>query len=338
MIQTWSKKWTNFLWSILLFGSISVAQSPIKITLDPLQWNGENTRLYNPFQLQQIIQTVPGYLFCSSSSRGPFFITISKGGQPNFDRNLALGSLAGKEIDTLQNSSVGYDRKAWHDQSYIRYQFFNSAQCLSPIKALPEAQTGQDVIPIFLSDTASTPIGFNVYWIVPPGQVVPPGVYTDVVTLTAYEGTIEGSYPVQVLDSLQVKLSITVTETLSYRIQIEGLQNDSDKIEFGRLKEGKQKHALIVVYTNVPYRLTLSSQYKGRLKYRAPDVLSFLPYTIDLAAQRLTWLTPATASLSKPAASSSSGDRYPLTCTIGKTTSFFSGLYLDKLSIDLQSL
>lgn len=330
------------LLSLILLGFLSSVKvfGLYKLNTDTVRWDGGEGKSYDPFFLKQYVQSVQARIFFDKAVAGDTFITISKGGGDNYDRNFSVGTLSGRDFDTFSTQQLGYDRKARCGDFSLNYQLYGTTDVLIPLKALPEAQNYQDVISYSFSGQENSSISLQYYLVVPPGQVVPPGMYVDVYMVTLYQGNINNPFSATILDQVQVKLSIEVDEALRYVIKgVKTKDNVLMPFDFGVLETGKTKELDVAVYSNVPYSLQFSSKYQGKFIHKSSDVKTTLPYWVTLDSKPVLFKKDAYMTVD---ANSNLTDKlgrlYHFVFKLDNTSSLLSGEYLDQISWNLKPL
>lgn len=152
------------------------------------------------------------------------------------------------------------------------------------------------------------------------GQSPPaPGLYTDSVTLTAYD------WQNNVRD--QVDLRIEVTITASIRLSL-----SSNDLFLGDLAEDVSGSVDMTVYSNANYGIELGSQNGWRMSHTDPAVVSFVPYRLRLDSQviDLSRNPVIEAGFAHPGAA---GHRHLLEVIVGNTDTAVSGPHSDVISI-----
>ena len=153
------------LLSLILLGFLSSVKvfGLYKLNTDTVRWDGGEGKSYDPFFLKQYVQSVQARIFFDKAVAGDTFITISKGGGDNYDRNFSVGTLSGRDFDTFSTQQLGYDRKARCGDFSLNYQLYGTTDVLIPLKALPEAQNYQDVISYSFSGQENSSISLQYY-------------------------------------------------------------------------------------------------------------------------------------------------------------------------------
>ena len=304
-----------------------------QLDLEPVQWDSGEGKTYDPFSLTRYVQKIPAQVYFDKVSVSDVFIAFSKGGAGEYDRNFATGSLSGRDIDTQMTQPLGYDRKARRGEFAIDYQLYGSSETLIPLKGLPEAQNSQDVLNYSFLGSESAPLRLNYYLVVAPGQVVPPGSYVDVFTVTLYQGNINNPYSATILDQVQVKLTIDVKEEMRYVLKgIRTKDNELMPLEFGALETGKVKKLDVAVYSNVPYVLQFTSKNQGVFKHKSQEVKTSLPYEVTFESQVASFKKDELITvMSTSNLTDKLGRIYRFEFKLDNTSSLLSGEYSDQI-------
>ncbi len=201
-----------------------------------------------------------------------YFVTFSAGGSGTFDPR--------------QVSSTG--------GSLLTYQIYDSAVSRNVLKDLSANPTPQEVLRgSFPFDARWNAQHLSFVVILPPGQFPPAGTYTDTITLTLYQGTLD-SYTQKAQRSFQVQ--ITMPSVMELSLVPPGAPfstgSTASTLDFGILEEGKTRAVDVIVRSNQVYTLSMLSQYGNAMQIMDPTDTSTVPLRVTLNSTPIL-LTPA---------------------------------------------
>ncbi|MBW4936626.1 hypothetical protein [Marinobacter sp. F4206] len=165
-----------------------------------------------------------------------------------------------------------------------------------------------------------------------PGSFVPPGVYLDNLSITAFSN---GEAVAQVEADLflevrpEANISLTGSSSGGFSSRAGGSLN------FGRLKEGKERFAFLFVRSNVDYGLTVSSENNGYLVHRSesgPDGRISYSAWLDQALLDLTSRSTIRRADMTPAFRSRP---HKLTARINEVKGKLAGDYQDVILVEV---
>jgi spore coat protein U-like protein len=166
------------------------------------------------------------------------------------------------------------------------------------------------------------------------GQLVPPGQYNDMVTVTVY--TYDGSAP-GITDQKPMQVSVSVSPFVSLSVVNTGGSFDpgSDNLilDFGVLSAGVSRSLDVLVLANIDYTVTVDSANNGVMTLIPAGDGSYVPYTmaVDGTPQSLSSGTAQVLSGTGP--TPLSGYRHTFDFEIGDPLDATSGTYEDNLTI-----
>ena len=182
----------------------------------------------------------------------------------------------------------------------------------------------------------SVPLGARhraspIYAVISAGQVVPPGLYEDNITLTLYEGTV-ASYAER--DSAAVRLRARVNGEVEVCIGCFAAFDPTAQtvaMDFGELTEGETSATLTRVRGNAGYVLTLASANCGVMAHltettEVPYVLAVDGVPADLTGPRVD-----VAQSTMP--TGIDGDPFGFLVTVGTTALAAAGDYADHITV-----
>jgi spore coat protein U-like protein len=213
----------------------------------------------------------------------------------------------------------------------LSYQIFDTVASGVIVKDLDAAPDGSGLLTgrTFFNDS---PQNFDV--IVYQGQLVPPGVYSDLVTLSVYDSS-DGTPTIS--DQEPLPISVTVAPFVSIAVVDTGglfdPASDNILLDFGSLALGVQRSLDLLVVANIDYVVTVDSTNQGALALLPPGDGSTVPYTfeVDGIFQNLSSGTAQVLNGSGP--TPLAGNRHTFAFEIGDPTGATSGVYEDNLTI-----
>lgn len=213
----------------------------------------------------------------------------------------------------------------------LSYQIFDTVASGVIVKDLDAAPDGSGLLTgtTFFNDS---PQNFDV--IVYQGQLVAPGVYSDLVTLTVYDSS-DGAPTTT--DQEPLPISVTVAPFVSIAVVDTGglfdPASDNILVDFGSLALGIQRSLDLLVVANIDYVVTVDSTNQGSLALLPPGDGSTVPYAfeVDGITQDLSGGSAQVLTGSGP--TPLAGNRHTFTFEIGDPTGATSGVYEDNLTI-----
>ena len=234
---------------------------------------------------------------------------------------------------TFSSGQAGsYSRQMRDGGNNLQYQLFDSPSQSNILKDLPSASAGE-VLQGTLDGREEPQHDF--YLVLPPQQVVPPGVYQDTITITLYEGTLSSYTEIR---SRNVRLQAVVGEQIDVSITDNAMPFDTGQtsriIDFGILTEGETSIFDILVRSNAGYTVTLESQNSGAMRILDPTDPSIVPYVFQVngAAINLSGGNPVTVSNSV-ARTPPGGITHDVEVTVGEIGEATAGNYEDNIMI-----
>ncbi len=253
------------------------------------------------------------------NASGAFFVTVSPGLYGNFSqRSLSGGS--GQRM------------------AYQVYDGATSRRVLKDLSVGPER--GEVLSGAFpaQSNRGTQTLSFVV--VVPAGQMPYSGIYQDVLALNLYQGTPDNHGPSVGTASITVTLAMPAVMDMSLARTggsfLEG--GPSLSLDFGVLSVGEIRSADLIVRSNTPYSLSVSSLHGSALMNVDSASTGIVPFEFKvkgavypLATEALTPLV----SVASPPPSDRVGDHYDLLFTVGDFDLAPAGNYRNVLSFTL---
>jgi spore coat protein U-like protein len=172
--------------------------------------------------------------------------------------------------------------------------------------------------------------------IVPEGQVVTAGGYSDTVVFTLYQ--LVGGVPGRVLDSRAVSVSATVSAVASFEVVIDGSRTalrggTLGKLDFGTLSAGQRRGFDLEARGNVGYDIELGSENGGAMVGQGYAKESSVPYRLYLDGRGLDLGRPAAVGQSPVTDTGRAATLHRFEIEIGDTGRAEAGKYRDDLTL-----
>jgi len=171
---------------------------------------------------------------------------------------------------------------------------------------------------------------------IPAGTFPVAGTYSDTVVMTLYPGTLSshGTAADQSSFSLTLKVPKLMDLSLVAVNSFFDLNSVALTMDFGLLSAGSARSADLVIRSNAPYGVTVTSLNGGIMKINDPTDASTVPYIFDVngVAKNLPAGTAASIA-SGMAPTGFEGTRFRLTFTIGDFGMATEGTYSDVLTL-----
>lgn len=218
----------------------------------------------------------------------------------------------------------------------LSYQLLDSVATGTVVKDLDGQADGSALIVVTTSGGSATePFDFIVY----QGQLVPPGSYADLVTLSAYRGNDGGG---GLEDTATMPISVIVNAYVSLSVVGVGgafdAAQDTAVVDFGPLTQGTLRELDLLVRANVDYAVGVESSNAGALALVAPSDGSTVPYAFLVDGITVPLGTGQTQVASGSGPTSLAGDRYRLGFEIGDPAGATSGAYEDNVTITVTAM
>ena len=268
----------------------------------------------------------PGGYNCFSSIAYPntvnFTITKEKGG------NRPYAVTAGPSGNTGT-----YTRQLSLGASRLNYQLYTSSSMAFVLEAPPTANANQVISGSSNAKKGTIiPLAFTFY--IPPNQLVPPGVYSDGVSVSVYRNYSDRNSP-QDTQNVTISAFVAPVAILSLVPSGSGFNSSSTSqtMDFGTLAQGKVKTCDLLVRKNTACTVTFSSNYHGVLKTTPASAGDQVPYTCEVNGTLLNLAQTASISLPPGVSTSQDGTRLPVKITIGDLGNAAAGDYRDDITI-----
>ena len=236
---------------------------------------------------------------------------------------------------TGQSNNFG-SRQLTYAGNVLRYQLYPTASASSVLKDVPLA--GNDEVLSGSVSPQQTRVTFQVVFLVPFQQIVPPGSYRDSVSVKVYEGTLQSP---QLRAQSQLDLSVNVPTSAEFCLGTAvifeaGYRNTCPQV--GELTKGQVREVLMHTRSNSGYRVTLRSQNGGVMRNLDPLDNSTIPYDLTVDGQGVSLAGSQTvAAFQRMGLTSAFGDEHRLRFTIGQVDNASAGSYQDVIEITMYS-
>jgi spore coat protein U-like protein len=225
-----------------------------------------------------------------------------------------------------------YTRQLRSGANRLNYALYTTSAMTYHLKA-PTTATANEVISGRAANYGQSqviPLSFIFH--VAPGQVVPPGTYTDSITFGVYP-----AYNNNNPDTTRtVTLTVVVTAGAATSIVPTGGAFNSASpqlaLDFGALTPGQIRSCDMLVKQNNNCTLTYSSANGGVMKLIPTPTTDQIPYTLSLGGNTLNLSTPGSRSLPSGVSPQPDGNRYPINITIGSFDGVAAGTYQDQIT------
>ena len=171
---------------------------------------------------------------------------------------------------------------------------------------------------------------------IPPGQVVPPGTYTDRITFSVYPAYNSVGTP---YTTVTITFSAVVAAGAVVSIVPTGGSFNSSApqltLDFGTLQTGQTKGCDVLIKQNNNCTVNYSSANNGVLKQTPTPTADLIPYTCSASGLNINLTQPGSIALPPGVSPQPDGTRYPLAITIGAVGSPAAGTYQDQITISV---
>ncbi len=229
-------------------------------------------------------------------------------------------------------TSGGYNRQMASGASRLNYQLYVTSALTYVLKAPPTA-TASEIITGRPDHPQQTviPLSFTLY--IPPSQLVPPGTYTDQITVSIYRTYDDTSAP---QDTRTITVTAVVAAAVALAVVPSGSSfssSASQSLNFGTLTTGRSLGCDLLVRKNTGCNISFSSRNGGVMKLMSSPETDQVPYTCTVNGSLLNLASPAQISLPSGVSLSQDGSRLPVEVTIGSVGGATAGNYQDEITI-----
>ena len=288
----------------------SAAGSQLRLEVDNIDWRVGQGVAYGVFDSGQYAQTV---YFKVRLTGDPcqFFVTFG--------------------------GTVGSERRAAHGGDSLGYELFDSVVHKTALRDLPAATASEVLQGAFGPGETVKQLSYVV--LVPAGQVRPPGLYTQPIQVTVYQGTRDNFVE---KDAKIVVFSVPVDSVAEMSLGETGAPFDAKakghRLDFGGLAKGKAEGLDLRVRSNTGYHVTLESENGGVLKNTDPHHPATIPYSLEIGGIAVSPGRTKQMVLSRSnRLTDRNGDLHQLVVTIGQVGNAPAGTYQDNLAVTVVS-
>lgn len=253
-----------------------------------------------------------------------FTITKSAGGRQTY------AVTAGPSQNT-----GNYTRQLRSGGNLLNYALFTTSAMTYQLKA-PTTALATEVISGSVAGRNSQVIPLSFVFYIAPGQVVPPGTYTDQITFGVYPAYNSTGAP----DVTQtITLSVVVAAGAAISIVPTGSAFNGSApqltLDFGALQTGQTKSCDVLIKQNNNCTVNYSSANSGVLKQIPTPTADQVPYTLSSSGLNLNLAQPGSITLPSGVSPQPNGNRYPISITIGTLGNPAAGTYQDQITISV---
>jgi spore coat protein U-like protein len=272
----------------------------------------------------------PGGYDCFTSAAYPNTVdfTITKTASGRKDYAVTAGPSA---------NTGAYTRQLRFGGSVLNYQLYTTSGLNYTLKEPPTAIVNE-VLSGSVPGSAGQVIPLSFVFFIPPGQVVPPGTYTDQVNISIYDAYNTVGSP-QATRTITIRAAVVAGAAMS--IVPSGAPFNSSRpqytLNFGQLTTGQQQACDILIKQNNNCTLFYSSANSGVLKQVPTPTTDQIPYTCQVAGSLLDLTQAGSISLPSGISAGPDGSRYPVNITIGNVANATAGTYEDQITITVQA-
>lgn len=275
-------------------------------------WTGNRGQGYDVFDPQRRAQAVT-------------FRVRSHNGSCSFFATVAPVAEAGTGVGRLQGG-----------QGRLRYEVSKDASGSRPLKPLGLATNDETFTGSGSASGSMT--SFQFAFSIPPGQVVPPGHYSDDLEIAAYEGTLAN--PI-LRDRRRVKVNVPVPAVAELSFSEGGgfdPNSGSFTVNFNNLRAGMRSVVRLKARSNAGYRITFQSE-NGGLRNINPTDDSLVHYETSIDGSSVTLSRGAlTQAILNSGMTDMSGQQHVIDFTIGDIGSATAGDYIDTINLSVFTL
>lgn len=304
----------SFIACVLLLVSLfSATAATYTLQISDIAWTG-GSGSYNCFSGAAYPNTVN------------FTITKTANGRQNY----AVTAGPSKNTGT-------YTRQLKSGANRLNYQMYTTSGMNYVLKA-PTVATANEVISGSLVGQAGQVLPLSFVFYIPPGQVVPPGSYTDQLTISIYNAYNSVGSP---YDTRTISVTAVVAAGAAVSIVPTGSSFNSSNpqltLNFGALSLGQNQSCDVLIKQNNNCTVYYSSANNGVLKQVPTPTADQIPYTCVVFGSALDLTHSGSLPLPSGVSPGPDGNRYPLTVTIGDPSNASAGTYQDQITITVQA-
>lgn len=242
--------------------------------------------------------------------------------EPEYHR-FEVAHLDGPSCQVAVTVSLGEngDRVMERSGGQLDYELFRDASLSTPL-ADPDGSPSGWMVATIPEDES---VDFEFFSVIPVGQIVPSGRYTDRVRFEVY--LLEGGLPGRRLTNRQIQVRAEVLETVQTHVSIDGTSRPLTggtlgTVDFGALETGASRAFQLTVQGNTDYRVTIESENEGRLDGGGGSI----PYSLAIDGQAVGLGSGATLNYTNARART-----HALVVSVGDIGRALAGTYTDNL-------
>jgi len=301
------RKWISLL-GLLLTGAVADGQN-YSLQIGNVTWSGS-----------------PGGYNCFNNTAYPNTVnfTITK---------LVTGTKSYAVTAGPSGNSGNYTRRLASGANTLNYQIYTSSAMSYVLEAPPTANSHQ-VISGSSNAGRRTVIPLSLTFYIPPSQLVPPGTYSDLITMSIFNSYNDNGAP-QATATIQFSAIVAPTAILCLVPTGSSFNSSSTSqtLNFGTLAQGQILGCDLLVLKNTSCTVSFNSANLGVLKTTPVATSDQIPYTCTVNGTVLNLATTASLTLPSGVSTSQDGTRLPVTITIGNLGYPAAGNYSDIITV-----
>jgi hypothetical protein len=254
----------------------------------------------------------------------------------NFTITKAVNGRANYAVTAGPSQNTGsYTRQLFSGGNALNYALYTTSAMTYQLKA-PTTATANEVISGSLAGQSSQVVPLSFVFYIPPGQVVPPGTYTDRITFSVYPAYNSTGPPDT---TVTITFSAVVAAGAAISIVPTGGSFNSASpqltLDFGTLQTGQSQGCDVLIKQNNNCTVNYSSANSGVLKQVPTPTTDQIPYTLSSSGTPINLTQPGSITLPSGVSPQPNGNRYPITITIGTVGNPAAGTYQDEITISV---
>lgn len=205
------------------------------------------------------------------------------------------------------------------------------------LKDLSDNPSASEVLTGDLGSSVSS-MQLDFVYRIPAGLYPPSGEFSDTVVVTLYRGTLSSF---ERIASANIQFVAYVSAEMGLSVVSRGGSYDasatSAALNFGSLTPRQRLGADLLVRSNVPYSLYLSSEGGGKLTRSDAYSSEAVPYTCRVNSMPVVLAVSETTRVGNADQSIINGDRYEIEIDIGDFWNLTEGVFTDTIRITIAS-
>ncbi len=272
----------------------------------------------------------PGGYNCFSGTAYPNTVdfTITKQQPGRQDYAVAAGP---------SGNTGSYSRQMASGANRLGYQLYTTSGLNNVLKTPPTA-SATEVISGSMSHGSGLVIPLSFVLYISPNQLVPPGIYTDQITISVYDSYNDTRAP---MATRTITITAVVIPGAALSLVPSGSSfngNTSQSLNFGTLTQDKSLGCDLLIRKNTSCNITFSSINSGVMKAIPTPTSDHVPYACTVNGNLLNLATPAQMNLPSGVSPSQDGNRLPINITVGDPANAAAGDYQDQITITVVAL